>query len=144
MSTWFISRFACIAALLHMSQAQAAESGVVTQRGTASFYADKLHGQRTASGEVLDQDAFTAASKTLPLGTYALVTNLETGKRVRVRINDRGPFTQGRIIDLSRRAATALEMDGRDGVARVVVEARAGDQPTAELQHRIAAAARRQ
>jgi len=98
----------------------------------------------TASGEVLDQDAFTAASKTLPLGTYALVTNLETGKRVRVRINDRGPFTQGRIIDLSRRAATALEMDGRDGVARVVVEARAGDQPTAELQHRIAAAARRQ
>jgi rare lipoprotein A len=76
--------------------------------GRASWYGGGFHGKKTASGEIYDQSKFTAAHKTLPLGTKARVTNLDNGSAVEVEINDRGPFIEGRIIDLSRAAAGAL------------------------------------
>jgi rare lipoprotein A len=116
----------------------------VVQHGKASIYADKFHGRRTASGEIMDQNELTAASKNLPLGAHVLVTNLQSGKSVRVRINDRGPYTKGHIIDLSKRAAAELDFDRRVGVVRVRVEADPADQPTAELSEQIQNAAVRQ
>ena len=91
------------------------------QRGMASWYGKKFHGRKTASGERYDMFKLTAAHQRAPLGTYALVTNIATGRSVRVRINDRGPFAKGRIIDLSRAAAQQLGMLTA-GVARVRVE----------------------
>lgn len=82
------------------------------ERGVASWYGPKFHGRPTANGERFDMDAMTAAHKTLPLPTYAEVTNLRNGRRVTVRINDRGPFVDNRLIDLSRAAAQALDMVG--------------------------------
>jgi rare lipoprotein A len=78
--------------------------------GLASWYGAKHHGKRTASGEIFDQNKFTAAHRTLPWGSIVKVTNLGNGKSVEVRINDRGPFTKGRVIDLSRAAARAVGM----------------------------------
>lgn len=80
------------------------------QRGLASYYAEKFHGRRTASGERFDMNAMSAAHKTLPFGTLVLVRHLETGREIRVRINDRGPFVRDRVIDLSKRAARELGM----------------------------------
>ena len=82
------------------------------ERGQASFYGPRFHGRRTASGERYDQHALTAAHKTLPFGTLVRVRSLVTGKEVDVRVTDRGPFTRGRIIDVSRAAAIALGMIG--------------------------------
>jgi len=78
------------------------------ERGIASWYGTKFHGQRTSSGETYDMYAMTAAHKTLPLPTYARVTNLANGRRVVVKINDRGPFHDNRVIDLSYAAAARL------------------------------------
>jgi len=89
--------------------------------GTASWYGPGFHGKRTASGEIYDQNRLTAAHKTLPLGSKARVTNLENGSAVEVEINDRGPFVEGRIIDLSRAAAGALGFV-KSGTAPVQVE----------------------
>jgi len=83
-----------------------------TQRGTASWYGSKFHGRRTASGEVYDQNAMTAAHRTLPFGTRVNVKYLATGEEVTVRINDRGPHISGRIIDLSRAAAERIGLAG--------------------------------
>lgn len=91
------------------------------QKGMASWYGPRFHGRRTASGERFDQNALTAAHRTLPMGTIATVRDPETGRSVRVRINDRGPYARGRIIDLSRAAARRLGIVAR-GVAPVVVE----------------------
>ena len=88
------------------------------QRGLASYYAEKFHGHRTASGERFDMNAMSAAHKTLPFGTIVSVQHEETGKMVQVRINDRGPFVRDRVIDLSRRAARKLGIL-RAGVAPV-------------------------
>jgi rare lipoprotein A (peptidoglycan hydrolase) len=77
-------------------------------RGEASWYGPGFHGKKTASGEIFDQTKFTAAHKTLPLGSRARVTNIKNGNSVEVEINDRGPFVEGRILDLSRAAARAL------------------------------------
>lgn len=82
------------------------------ERGSASWYGLALHRRRTASGERFDMNAFTAAHRTLPFGTKVCVHSLVTGKEVLVRINDRGPHTAGRIIDLSRAAALALDLLG--------------------------------
>jgi peptidoglycan lytic transglycosylase len=90
----------------------------VMQTGTASWYGQAHHGKKTASGEVFDMNALTAAHRTLPLGTRVLVTNLGNGRAVQVRINDRGPSVAGRIIDVSYAAARALGAVG-DGVFRV-------------------------
>ena len=78
------------------------------EKGNASWYANKFHGRRTASGQVFNQTAMTAAHKSLPFGTLVRVTHLATGNSVIVRINDRGPFVRGRVIDLSKTAATEL------------------------------------
>lgn len=83
------------------------------QRGIASFYGTKFHKYRTSSGEPYDMLAMTAAHKTLPLPTYARVTNLENGRQIVVKINDRGPFKENRIIDLSYVAALKLGIVGK-------------------------------
>jgi rare lipoprotein A len=86
----------------------------------ASWYGPGFHGRKTASGETFDQDAQTAAHRTLPFGTRVRVVRLDTGDDVVVRVNDRGPFVRNRVIDLSRGAARRVGLD-RDGVARVVL-----------------------
>ena len=86
--------------------------------GTASWYGEDFQGKQTASGEPFDMEDFTAAHPSLPLGTYVKVTNLRNGKAVVVRINDRGPVVDGRIIDLSYNAARALGFEAR-GVQKV-------------------------
>ncbi|MDH1007750.1 septal ring lytic transglycosylase RlpA family protein [Pseudomonas nicosulfuronedens] len=89
--------------------------------GTASYYGKAHHGKRTASGERFNQNALTAAHRTLAFGTRVRVTNLDNGRSVVVRINDRGPFGRGRIIDVSKAAAEQLNML-RSGTARVRLE----------------------
>ena len=101
------------------------------ETGLGSWYGPKFHGKRTASGEVFNQERFTAAHRSLPWGTRVKVTNLANGKSVDVRINDRGPFGKGRIIDVSRAAAKALDMVGR-GVTTVQVEWLSDSETTRE------------
>ncbi|AMV71896.1 septal ring lytic transglycosylase RlpA family protein [Desulfuromonas carbonis] len=92
------------------------------QEGTASWYGADFHGKKTSNGETYNMYAMTAAHKTLPLGVFVRVTNTATGKQATVRVNDRGPFVKGRIIDLSFAAAKALDVVG-PGTAPVRVEA---------------------
>ena len=92
------------------------------EQGTASYYGNKFHGRRTSNQEVYDMYAFTAAHKTLPLPSFARVTNLDNGKSVVVRVNDRGPFHEGRVIDLSYAAAVKLGITQR-GTGNVEVRA---------------------
>jgi rare lipoprotein A len=89
--------------------------------GEASWYGPGFHGKKTASGEIYDQGKLTAAHRTFPLGSRAKVTHLENGRSVEVEINDRGPYANGRIIDLSRAAAKVLGIV-EDGTAAVRVE----------------------
>jgi rare lipoprotein A len=106
-----------------------------TESGIASWYGDRFHGRPTAGGEPFNMHALTAAHPSLPFGTVVEVENLENGRTVRVRINDRGPFVDGRIIDLSRAAAQRIGMLGT-GVARVTlrVVARAPEPETPTIQ----------
>ena len=92
------------------------------QRGIASWYGKNFHGKKTSNGEIYDMYAMTAAHKTLPLGTYVRVQNLENKRELEVRINDRGPFVRGRIIDLSYTAAKKLGIVG-PGTADVEIVA---------------------
>lgn len=109
------SRFACLLAglLLALSatgaHAETSETDTI-EEGIASYYSDRFQGATTASGEPFDQQALTAAHPSLPLGTKVLVTRADTGQEVKVLINDRGPFVEGRIIDLSKQAARELGM----------------------------------
>ena len=89
--------------------------------GVASWYGPGYHGRLTANGEVYDMEELTAAHQTLPFNTLVRVTNLENQRTVIVRINDRGPFVKGRIIDLSKSAARRLDLLG-DGITKVTVE----------------------
>ena len=91
------------------------------EKGIASWYGEPYHGRRTASGEVYDMHRVSAAHRTLPFGTLVRVTRRDTGQSVEVRINDRGPFIAGRIIDLSYGAAKRIDLDV-DGIAPVKVE----------------------
>jgi rare lipoprotein A len=91
------------------------------QRGVASWYGDDFHGRTTASGEVYDMHALTAAHRTLPLGTVVRIVNVVNGKHVTIRINDRGPYVHGRIVDLSYAAAKGLGMV-QDGVSAIQLE----------------------
>jgi rare lipoprotein A len=100
-----------------------------SQVGTASWYGRPHHGRPTASGERFDMRAMTAAHRDLPFGSIARVTNLETGRSVKVRINDRGPFVDGRILDLSAAAGAALGIK-EAGTAEVRIEVLGSDQPT--------------
>ena len=102
------------------SHAQAVAVGD-TEEGIAAYYSNVFHGRTTASGDRYDKNALTAAHNTYPFGTRLRVTNLENDKSVIVRINDRGPTTKGRIIDVSRRAAEELGFI-RAGVTRVKLE----------------------
>jgi len=114
----------------------AEDEPVLQQQGEASYYADKFHGRKTATGETFSQNKLTAASRDLPLGTHVTVTNQENGKSVDVKVNDRGPYVDGRVIDLSKKAAEKLDMKD-DGVAPVTVEARPSAQPTEELKQAV-------
>ena len=95
------------------------------ERGIASWYGYKFHGNKTSNGEVYDMYSMTAAHKTLPLPSYVRVTNLDNGRSIIVRVNDRGPFAKGRIIDLSYVAARKLDIV-KNGTGRVEVEAITG------------------
>jgi rare lipoprotein A len=92
-----------------------------SESGIASWYGPDFHGKSTANGEIFDQNALTAAHKTLPMPTIVRVTNLENGRSIEVRINDRGPFSNNRVIDLTRRGAQLLGFENQ-GTARVKVQ----------------------
>lgn len=91
------------------------------ETGIAAYYSDVFHGRKTASGELYDKNALTAAHNQYPFGTRLRVTNLENSKSVTVKVNDRGSHTKGRIIDLSRRAADVLGFV-KQGVTKVSIE----------------------
>ena len=105
------------------------------ERGVASWYGKKFHGQRTANGETYDMYAMSAAHKTLPLPSYLRVRNLNNGKSVVVRVNDRGPFLENRIVDLSYAAAAKLGIIGT-GTGIVEIEALSGDEPVTQTANR--------
>lgn len=84
------------------------KEGCLIQTGIASWYGEDYHGSQTASGEIYDMESLTAAHKRLPFNTLVEVKNLDNGKKVTVRINNRGPFVEGRVIDLSRKAAREI------------------------------------
>lgn len=88
------------------------------ESGIASWYGEDFHGSKTANGEIYDMESLTAAHKTLPFNTVVRVVNLDNGKFVTVRINNRGPFVEGRVIDLSRKAAREIEII-RSGITEV-------------------------
>lgn len=92
-----------------------------SETGVASYYASSYDGKKTANGEIFQSSALTAAHKKLPFGTKVTVTNLSNGKKVKVRVNDRGPFVAGRIIDLTRKAAEKLDMVNA-GLAKVSIK----------------------
>lgn len=96
-------------------------SGQFQQVGIASWYGEEHAGKPTASGEIFDPDKLTAAHRTLPFQTQVRVQNLKNHKEVKVKINDRGPFVSGRIIDLSQEAARQIGME-RDGIAKVKIK----------------------
>ncbi len=91
-----------------------------SETGMASYYAESYNGKKTANGEIYNSSDLTAAHKKLSFGTKVKVTNLSNGKTVKVRINDRGPFVSGRIIDLTRAAAKKIDMIGK-GVVKVKI-----------------------
>jgi rare lipoprotein A (peptidoglycan hydrolase) len=95
--------------------------------GEASWYGPGLQGNETANGETFDQKKMTAAHPSLPMGTKAEVTNLENGKKVEVRVNDRGPYVGDRAIDLSRAAAKKLDME-EDGTTKVKIETKSNQK----------------
>ena len=97
------------------------DTHLLLQEGVASYYADEFNGRQTSNGETYDMYEMTAAHQTLPFNTRVRVTNIENGKTIVVRINDRGPFKDERIIDLSLAAAKSLELIG-SGTARVRLE----------------------
>jgi rare lipoprotein A len=104
----------------------------MVETGLASWYGRGFHGKLTASGEVFNQEKFTAAHRTLPWGSRVKVTNLANGKSVEVRINDRGPFGKGRIIDVSRAAARVLGIVG-SGITTVRLEWLSDSEKSNEL-----------
>lgn len=103
------------------------------ERGLASWYGPNFHGRKTSSGEVFDMHQVSAAHKSLPLPTWVEVTHLETGRSITVRVNDRGPFKEGRIIDLSHQAALELGITG-EGLAPVEVRTIQGPESDTRAQ----------
>jgi rare lipoprotein A len=107
-----------------------------TESGVASWYGVPYNGRNTSSGEIFDMRAMTAAHRTLPFNTWLEVTNLKNGKQVEVRVTDRGPFVDGRIIDLSMGAAERIDMI-REGIVKVrlkVIKRPSGTQPPVAAQ----------
>jgi rare lipoprotein A len=112
------------------------------QTGVASWYGKPFHGRRTASGEIYDMHALSAAHKTMPLPSYARVRNPANGREVIVRINDRGPFKPGRIIDLSHAAAKRLRISGTAAVevtrlTHDAIRSGAWKQPAARIAGKV-------
>ena len=107
-----------------------------TETGYASWYGDPYHGRRAASGEIYDKYKLTSAHRTLPFGTQVKVTNLENGRTVIVRINDRGPFVKGRIVDLSLAGAREIQMVG-PGTALVRLEVISASSPSDPVQYAV-------
>ena len=93
----------------------------IKERGVASWYGEQFHGRQAANGEIFDMDALTAAHRTMPLGSIIRVVNLTNGRHLHVRVTDRGPYVNGRILDLSRAAAVQLGMEN-EGTAHVQIE----------------------
>jgi rare lipoprotein A len=112
-----------LATSCHRKSFPGGEGSKVTETGYASYYADKFEGRTTANGEIFRQSKLTAAHKQISFGTLVKVTNLSNNKSVLVRINDRGPFINGRIIDLSKSAAQQIDMINA-GVVKVKIEYR--------------------
>jgi rare lipoprotein A (peptidoglycan hydrolase) len=117
---------------VHSSRSRrgAGEKRTFAQVGLASWYGGGSHGQRTASGQPFNSAAFTAAHRSLPFGTVVRVTNLKTGKVIKVRVNDRGPYRTRRIVDLSAAAGRTLDIR-QDGVVPVRLEVFPADQERA-------------
>jgi rare lipoprotein A len=107
--------------------------------GKASIYAKRLAGHKMADGAPMQVQGDNAASKTLPIGTTAKVTNVETGASAIVKIEDRGPYVKGRIVDLSPSTAQKIGIDSKDGVAKVSVEPIAVPLPNGEIKPGVAA-----
>ena len=122
-----------VAALVLSLIAPAFADYVYKSTAVASYYADKFHGRKTSNGEIFNMYALTAAHKTLPFNTKVKVTNLTNGKSVIVRINDRGPFVKGREIDLSKAAASKLDMI-KSGTAKVKLTIITSDNSTSSKQ----------
>lgn len=110
------------------------------ETGYASWYGPQFHGRKTANGEIFDMNKLTAAHRTLPLPSYVKVTNLTNGRSLVLRVNDRGPFAKGRILDVSRRGAQLLGFE-RQGVARVRVQIVDADGTSLRRQDRAITAA---
>lgn len=108
---------AALMACAFLTGAEAQAGGVGVQRGGASWYGPGFHGRKTASGERFNTHAMTAAHRTLPFGTKVRVVNERNGRSVVVRINDRGPFHRGRVIDLAKAPALALGITGTSYVS---------------------------
>lgn len=108
---------------------EASEEGAIIGSGIASWYGPDFHGKLTANGERYNMNDYTAAHKTLPFNTMVRVDNVENGKSVVVRINDRGPYVANRIIDLSRRAAQQIDMIGSGTTSVRLMVVREGDRP---------------
>ncbi|HBG65310.1 MAG TPA: septal ring lytic transglycosylase RlpA family lipoprotein [Treponema sp.] len=133
------SKLFCICVLCGIVSAVSAQNVYKTDV-VASYYADKFNGRKTASGETFNMYGFTAAHKTLPFNTIVKVTNLDNGKTVNVRVNDRGPFVEDREIDLSKAAAQQLGMTA-SGTARVSLEiVQSPDEENAEIERTLIAA----
>ena len=113
--------FLCIAGCASHPRYHARPPFIFYQIGYASYYAHKFHGRPTASGEIFDMNGLSAAHRELPLGTVIRVTHLKNGKSIIIPVNDRGPFIEGRILDLSLGAAKKLDMVN-EGVAKVKIE----------------------
>ena len=105
----------------HPVNAAQIDTSKAYQLGVSSYYGKKFHGRKTANGETFNMYKLTAAHRVLPLGTHVRVTNLSNGRWVEVKVNDRGPFIEGRILDLSFAAALEIEMV-QAGTARVMIE----------------------
>ena len=135
----YVSRLLLLAALV-LGVASTTAAQTVTpggrraeaRRGTASYYAASLHGNRTASGDRYDRGAFTAAHRSLRFGTVLRVTNERNGRAVFVRVNDRGPFHRNRVLDLSNAAADHLQMRGA-GTAQISYEVVAAEDAPARM-----------
>ena len=120
---WIILLTGILFTACHRKTIPEAEAGLITETGIASYYADQFEGRSTASGEIFRQSKLTAAHKKIPFGTMVKVTNLSNHKTVTVRVNDRGPYVSGRIIDLSKSAAMLIGLVG-PGIAKVQIEYR--------------------
>jgi rare lipoprotein A len=131
-----LSQKAGLVAALFLSCISLCAATSYAETGTASWYGPGFHGKRTANGEVYNKEDMTCAHKTLPFNSLVSVTSLSTGKTCVVRVNDRGPFVKGRVIDLSEAAARAIGMIG-SGTAKVKLEV-APDKPKATCVIQVA------